>query len=189
MLKKLCKKKLFKNTVYVHTKLLQKRHIQLAFQCHQSLTVAESRAPVQQQVRRQTTLAEAGKQKPQPPVDNDAGAGDDDADEVSSAGTLIRTHPELLPLSHALPRTKYYSSAIHAAIRSGGRSSRPPSTSPPPPTPDPACPTPADRRCRPAADPPRSRPRRSRMQTRSKTAVDDQQVHTRRRLSRSTTTP
>jgi len=175
--------------VYVHTKLLQKRHIQLAFQCHQSLTVAESRAPVQQQVRRQTTLAEAGKQKPQPPVDNDAGAGDDDADEVSSAGTLIRTHPELLPLSHALPRTKYYSSAIHAAIRSGGRSSRPPSTSPPPPTPDPACPTPADRRCRPAADPPRSRPRRSRMQTRSKTAVDDQQVHTRRRLSRSTTTP
>ena len=144
-------------------------------------------------------LAEAGKQKLQPLVDNDAAAVDDDADEVSCAVTLIRTDPEWLPQSHAPPRTTYYPSAIHAAIRrpSGARNNRPPSTSPLTLTPDPACPTPADRRRRStAADPPRSRRRRSRMQTRSKTttAADDQQVRTRRRrhsllAARSTTTP
>jgi len=153
-------------------------------------------AQEQRQVWQQTTLVAAGKQKLQPLAGSDAAAVDDDADEVSCAVTQIRTDPEWLPQSHAPPRTKYYPSAIHAAIRrpSGARNNRPPLTSPTP-TPDQACPTPADRRRRStAADPPRFRRRRSRMQTRSKTAADDQQVRTRRRrhsllAARSTTTP
>ena len=155
--------------------------------------MAESTAPAQRQEPRQTTLVEAGKQKLQPPVDNDAAdVADDDVDDVPCAEIQIRTDQGWLPQSHALsPRTNYCSSAVHSAILSGGRSSRSPLTSPLP-TPDPACPTPADRRCRSTADPPRSRPQRSRIQTTS-TTTTAQQVRTRRRrlslASRSTTTP
>ena len=173
------------NAEHVHTKRLQMHRIQLAFLRHRTLTVAESTAPAKRSVPRQTTTAGGGKQRRQPPAHS--AADDDDADEVSCAGTQIRTDPEWLQQSHAPARTNYCWCAVHSAILSGGRSSRPLSTSP-----DPACPAPADRRCRSTADPPRSRRRRSRMQTRSKAADDDQPVHTRRRLSlasRSTTTP
>jgi len=142
------------------------------------------------------TLAGAGRQTLPPPADNDADAADDAADEVSCAGIPIRTDPEWRPPSRREPpHTSYYPSAVRDAIRSDGRSSRPPSTSPSPPTPARACPSPADRPSRSAADPPpRSRRRRSRMQTRSTTTANDQQVHARRRrrlslARRSTTTP
>jgi len=77
-------------------------------------------APVQQQALLRMTLAGAGRQTLQPPVDNGADDAGDVAGELSCAGTPIRTDPEWQPPSRRreVPRTpSYYPSAVRDAIR------------------------------------------------------------------------